>query len=77
MAWVQPLVCDFGWVAPGFILPGTNGKTQRFDEIAEPKTAPKGTRRDLFAVMKQDVETKQGPRTRVPSMGCSTKWKAA
>lgn len=32
-----PPVCDFGWKAPGFALPGTDGRTWTFDEIRGPK----------------------------------------
>jgi len=32
-------------------------------------------RRDLFEAMKQVVETGEGPREQIPSMGCSIKWK--
>jgi peroxiredoxin len=28
-----PSVCDFDWTAPGFSLPGTDGKTYSFDQI--------------------------------------------
>ena len=34
---VSPPVCDFGWQAPGFRLPGTDGKTYTFQDIAGPK----------------------------------------
>lgn len=32
-----PPVCDFGWPAPDFRLPGTDGKEHSLDEIAGPK----------------------------------------
>ncbi len=32
-----PPVCDFGWKAPGFSLPATDGKTYTLDDIAGPK----------------------------------------
>ena len=32
-------------------------------------------RRDLFEAMKQIAETGHGPKERIPSMGCSIKWK--
>ncbi len=32
-----PPVCDFGWPAPGFSLPATDGRTYAFDDIAGPK----------------------------------------
>ena len=34
---VSPPVCDFGWVAPGFSLPGVDGRTYGFADIAGPK----------------------------------------
>lgn len=34
---VYPPVCDFGWKAPGFTLPGTDGRTWSFEQIAGPK----------------------------------------
>ena len=34
---VTPPVCDFGWKAPGFTLPGTDGKQYSFDDIRGPK----------------------------------------
>lgn len=33
---VSPPVCDFGWTAPGFTLPGTDGRDWSLDEIAGP-----------------------------------------
>ncbi|KAA8610154.1 alkyl hydroperoxide reductase [Salipiger aestuarii] len=36
MAAVPP-VCRFGWRAPGFALPGTDGRRYRFDDVAGPK----------------------------------------
>lgn len=36
---------------------------------------PDDLRRDLFEAMKQVVETGEGPREQIPSMGCSIKWK--
>lgn len=39
------------------------------------KKGPKSLRRDLFEAMKLIVETGQGPKDQVPSMGCSIKWK--
>jgi len=33
--------------------------------------------RDLFEAMKQIVETGQGPKEQIPSMGCGIKWKEA
>ncbi len=33
----RPPVCDFGWPAPDFRLPATDGRTYRFAEIAGPK----------------------------------------
>lgn len=34
---VSPPVCDFGWTAPDFTLPATDGKTYRFEDVAGPK----------------------------------------
>lgn len=34
---VSPPVCDFGWKAPGFTLPGTDGRDWSLDQIAGPK----------------------------------------
>lgn len=34
---VSPPVCDFGWPAPGFDLPGTDGQRWRLDQISGPK----------------------------------------
>lgn len=34
---VSPPVCDFGWKAPGFTLPGTDGRDWSFDQVAGPK----------------------------------------
>ncbi len=36
MAAATPPVCDFGWKAPGFCLPGTDGRNWKFDEIRGP-----------------------------------------
>lgn len=34
---VYPPVCDFGWEAPGFTLPGTDGRGWSYDQVAGPK----------------------------------------
>ncbi len=34
---VETPLCDFGWQAPGFRLPGTDGRLWSLDEIAGPK----------------------------------------
>lgn len=34
---VTPPVCDFGWQAPNFSLPATDGKTYSFADVAGPK----------------------------------------
>jgi len=36
MALRTPATCDFGWVPPGFTLPGTDGKTYTLSDIAGP-----------------------------------------
>ncbi len=42
---------------------------------ASRKEAVADAPRDLFEAMKQVAQTGQGPRTQIPSMGCSIKWK--
>ena len=79
MAAVPPL-CDFGWKAPDFGLPGVDGKLElqyrgRLDESKT--TLVPDARRELFEAMKLVAETGQGPRQQSASMGCSIKWKAA
>lgn len=37
MALTQPPICDFGWPAPPFTLPGTDGKTYGLQEVRGPK----------------------------------------
>lgn len=32
----QPPVCDFGWPAPGFLLPATDGRSYRLEDIRGP-----------------------------------------
>lgn len=34
---VTPPVCDFGWKAPGFTLPGTDGRLWSLDDIRGPR----------------------------------------
>ncbi|MCB1335738.1 MAG: thioredoxin family protein [Roseivivax sp.] len=34
---VSPPVCDFGWAAPDFALPGTDGRVYRLTDVAGPK----------------------------------------
>jgi peroxiredoxin len=41
------------------------------------KAGPAGLRRDLYQAMRQIIETGQGPREQIASMGCSIKWKDA
>lgn len=36
---VSPPVCDFGWKAPAFILPGTDGRDWSLEEVRGPKGA--------------------------------------
>jgi peroxiredoxin len=44
-------------------------------DASRKETAQDDVKRDLFDAMKQVVETGQGPREQIPSMGCSIKWK--
>ncbi len=37
MVALQPPVCDFGWKAPDFSLPGIDGKTHSLADVAGPK----------------------------------------
>jgi peroxiredoxin len=46
----------------------------RLDEGRKMPPSP-GARRELFEAMRQIVETGQGPREQLPSIGCSLKWK--
>ncbi|MCA0942552.1 thioredoxin family protein [Salipiger pacificus] len=34
---VSPPVCDFGWPAPGFTLPGTDGQSYSLEDLRGPK----------------------------------------
>lgn len=34
---VYPPVCDFGWTAPGFVLPATDGKIWSLSDVAGPR----------------------------------------
>ena len=43
-------------------------------DASRKETAEGEVRRDLFAAMKQVVETGKGPEDQIPSMGCSIKW---
>lgn len=43
-------------------------------DASHKKTAPEGTRRDLFEAMRQVSVTGKGPSEQIPSMGCSIKW---
>jgi peroxiredoxin len=43
-------------------------------DASRKEAAPKDVRRDLFESMKQVVETGNGPKEQIPSMGCSIKW---
>lgn len=38
---------------------------------------PEGARKELVEAMRLIADTRRGPETQVPSMGCSIKWKAA
>jgi peroxiredoxin len=44
-------------------------------DASRKETAPADVRRDLFEAMKQVANTGEGPRTQIPSMGCSIKWR--
>ena len=44
-------------------------------DASRKEAGPKDLRRDLYESMVQVVETGQGPREQVSSMGCSIKWK--
>ena len=44
-------------------------------DASRKESGPADLRRDLFESMKLIVETGEGPREQVPSMGCSIKWK--
>jgi peroxiredoxin len=44
-------------------------------DASRKETAPDGVRRDLFEAMQQVALTGQGPRTQIPGIGCSIKWK--
>lgn len=48
----------------------------RLDASRKEAAAP-DVRRDLFLSMKQVIETGDGPKQQIPSMGCSIKWKNA
>ena len=79
---VETPICDFGWKAPNFTLPGVDGKTYSLADLRGERgtlimkeTGPADLRRDLFLAMKQVAETGQGPREQIPSAGCSIKWR--
>ena len=44
-------------------------------DASRKESGPVDLRRDLYESMKLIVETGEGPREQVPSMGCSIKWK--
>ncbi|GAA3868571.1 thioredoxin family protein [Celeribacter arenosi] len=46
-------------------------------DASRARPADADVRRDLFEAMKAVVETGEGPRDQIGSMGCSIKWKAA
>lgn len=48
----------------------------RLDESRTQPAAP-GAKRELLEAMRQVVETGQGPRQQIASMGCSIKWRQA
>lgn len=58
---------------------GFNGKLElqyrgRLDESRK-EAAPADVRRDLFEAMREVALTGQGPRTQIPGIGCSIKWR--
>jgi len=44
-------------------------------DASRKETAEAGVDRDLFAAMKQVAQSGHGPKSQIPSMGCSIKWK--
>ena len=48
----------------------------RLDASGREPAGPQ-VRRDLFEAMREIATTGQGPRSQIPSIGCSIKWKAA
>lgn len=60
----------------GFNAAGELQYRGRFD-ASRKEAAPPGTRADLAEAMKQIVQTGQGPREQIASIGCSIKWKDA
>ena len=44
---------------------------------ASKTTLVKDARRELYEAMVQVAETGHGPKSQIPSMGCSIKWRAA
>jgi hypothetical protein len=46
-------------------------------DASRTETAPADARRELFEAMRQVALTGAGPRERIPSMGCSIKWRGA
>jgi len=75
----QQIAKTYGAVCtPDFFGFNKNGGLQyrgRLD-ASRKEAGPVDLQRDLFEAMKQIVETGQGPRDQIPSMGCSIKWKA-
>ena len=46
-------------------------------DASRKEAADENVRRDLYEAMLQVIETGQGPRDQIPSMGCSIKWRNA
>ncbi|MEL6977438.1 MAG: thioredoxin family protein [Pseudomonadota bacterium] len=46
-------------------------------DASRAQPGPQDPPRDLYEAMRQVAETGRGPKTQIPSMGCSIKWKAA
>jgi len=62
---------------PDFFGFNANGELQyrgRLD-ASRKQAGPEDLRRDLFEAMKQVAQCGHGPKTQIPSMGCSIKWK--
>jgi len=74
----QQVAKDYGAVCtPDFFGYNRSMRLQyrgRLDESRK-EAAAEDVKRDLFDAMKQVAQTGHGPKTQVPSIGCSIKWK--